>query len=471
MAVERRDVLKLIVLAPVLIAAAGAAGASRTFYVSPSGDDNASGQSASTPWRTITHVNECMASGAAGPGDTVLFQCGQTFYGKIRPPAGTSPDAAVLTIGAYGTGTRPKISSYKLLTAANGWRQAGTGTWSIDLSTANANVTHYGYDGAQGGGGNIGFLNVNGTLHGQRRFQLADLVNQWDFYCSGTVLYVRSTANPATLAADLRASCDGSCVQLRNALRITGLRFVGSGGHGAQGTAANVRIDDNEFDELGGAVLTDTTRYGNGVEAWIGSADITVEGNIFANIYDVALTAQGGPDSSTGAWRNLIYRNNLIYLCNQSIEFWSAGDPDTDAGFVNCLVECNICLYAGYGWSAAVRPDQHTRVHLLTYGWELPADITVRRNTFYDAPVGYRYSATTPTGTQCTDNLICLRTGTPLEYGDPQTIEQWQEWTSTVRNDLDSTFQILPADAPIDVDAAYQKVVGNRVGCTPPAPV
>jgi hypothetical protein len=471
MTVGRRDLLKLLVLAPVLVPGTASAQDGRTFYVSPSGDDNATGQGQGTPWRTITHVNERMANGAVGPGDTVLFQRGQTFYGKLRPPSGTSPDAAVLTIGAYGTGTRPKISSYKLLTAAGGWRQAGAGTWSVDLSTANAGVTHYGYDGGQGGGGNIGFLNVDGTVHGRRRFQLADLVGQWDFYCSGTVLYVRSTANPATLAGDLRAACDGSCVQLRNALRITGLRFVGGGGHGAQGTAANVRVDDNEFDELGGALLTGTTRYGNGVEAWIGSADVTVERNIFANIYDVALTAQGGPDSGTGAWRNLVYRNNLIYLCNQSVEFWSAGNPGSDPGFVNCVVECNICLYAGYGWSAAVRPDQHTRVHLLSYGWELPADITVRRNTFYDAPVGYRYSATSPAGLRCSDNLICLRAGTLLSNGAPQTIEQWQAWTSLKQNDLDSAFRILPSDAPIDVAAAYREVAGDHPGCTTPAPV
>jgi len=468
--------LKLIAFAPAPLVARGWPAApqtpqARTYYVSPSGDDNATGLSQSTPWRTISGLNAKMADGSVKAGDTVLLQAGQTFFGKIRPPNGTAPDAVVLTIGSYASGqqtARPIVSSYKVLTVPSGWQRVDGTTWSISVSNANAGVTHHGYDGKQGGGANIGFLKVDGQIHGRRCFALGDLAEDWDFYCANDVLYVRATANPTTLATDLRASCDGACVQLRNALRITHLRLEGSGGHGMQGTAVNVRADDNEFAELGGSVLKDTTRYGNGFEAWIDSADVVVERNIFHDIYDTAFTAQGGPQSTTGSWSNISLRNNLIYLCNQSIEFWSAG---AGPGFVNCLVECNTCLYSGYGWSAHVRPDLNTRVHLLTYGWDLPADITVRRNTFYDGKVAYRYSATRTTpGLVCSANLICQRAGGLLRYGQPQTVEQWQAWTAAEQNDTDSTFWVLPDDAAIDVAAAWNQVVGKRSGCTPPAP-
>lgn len=444
------------------------------YYLSPDGNDEADGLSPSTAWKTISHLNHRFADGAIGAGDTVLFECGRTFYGKIRPPSGLDPKGDPLTIGAYRTGPdvrRPAISSYKRLTLEAGWKKFGGSVWSIDLSNAKFGQTHLGYDGAEGGGGNVGFLKVDGVFHGKRVFQRAKLAAQWDFYCEANTLYVWSADNPAALSNDVAASCDGACIAAQNALRVTHLRLEGSGGHGIQGAATNVRVTDCEFAELGGSLLYDTTRYGNGFEAWIDSADVLVEKSIFHDIYDVAMTAQGGPASSTGSWTNITYRNNLVYLCNQSFEFWSDGDPAKDPGFVGCVVECNTCLYAGYGWSSNVRPDPSTRVHLLTYGWKLPADIKVRNNTFYDGFVAYRYSdaANPAVGLACSSNLVYQRSGKPIQYGDPQTIEQSSDWKAAAHNDLDSTFRVLPAQAKIDVVAALKEVAGQRPGCAPPA--
>ena len=50
-----------------------------TYYISPNGNDNAAGTSASTPWKTINRLNTV----ALAPGDVVLFEGGQTFSGKI----------------------------------------------------------------------------------------------------------------------------------------------------------------------------------------------------------------------------------------------------------------------------------------------------------------------------------------------------------------------------------------------------
>lgn len=473
---DRRDLLKLMALAPApwLVSAGSIPSArsgtrpisdgGRALYVSPSGDDRATGRTHGAAWKTITHVNRQFANGAIGPGDSVLFECGQTFYGKIRPPAGAPTRASYLTIGSYNSGKssrRPIISSYKLLTDRTGWRQTGAATWTIDISDANANVTHTGYDGRQGGGDNVGFLKIDGAIHGNRVWRRADLAEQWDFYCARNLLHVRSSANPATLVRDIRAACDGDCIRVENSLRVTGLRLEGSGGHGIQGAGTNVRVDDNVFAELGGSRLGGTTRYGNGFQAWIDSADVVVERNVFHDVYDAALTAQGGPSSSTGSWTNIGFRDNLVYFCNQSVEFWSDGTPGLDPGFVNCVVECNTCLYAGYGWSSAVRPDRATRVHLLTYGWALPADITVRGNTFYDGSVAYRYSDTPTPGLKCSDNRIYQRSGRLIKHGDPQTIEEWPEWVAMHNSEHGSYFEAIPRGTKIDVASALRHVAAH----------
>jgi hypothetical protein len=437
----------------------------RVFYVSPTGDDAATGLTKDRAWKTITHLNAQFASGVVGGGDSVLFECGQTFYGKIRPPAGAAERAAnYLTIGSYPSGgnrRRPTISSYKLLNNASGWRQADDTTWTIDLSPPMAGIRHSGYDGAQGGGDNVGFLKIDEAIQGKRVWRLADLVEQWDFYCANHVLSVKSTDNPTALSGDIRAACDGDCISMENSLRITGLRLEGGGGHGVRGSASYVRVDDNEFAELGGSALANTTRYGNGFEAWIDSDNILVERNIFHDIYDAALTAQGGPASSTGQWSNITFRNNLVYFCNQSVEFWSDGESERDRGFVNCVVECNTCLYAGYGWSSRVRPDHDTKVHLLTYGWALPADITVRHNIFYDGQTAYRFSASPTPGLHCTENVIYQRPGHQFQLGGGGTIDP-MEPNSRYLAVLDGT--------RVDVASALEEVAGAGATCATPSP-
>lgn len=71
-----------------------------TYYVSPNGSNSNTGTSASSPWQTVSKVD----SFCPKPGDTVLFQGGQTFSGTdLEPPcSGTSSDP--ITYSSYGSG-------------------------------------------------------------------------------------------------------------------------------------------------------------------------------------------------------------------------------------------------------------------------------------------------------------------------------------------------------------------------------
>ncbi len=78
------------------------------YYVSSAGSDSNNGLSPSTPWQTITHVN----AHTFVPGDTILFNGGNTFSGAIYlpPTAGTS-SVTPITFGSYGTGQATISSS------------------------------------------------------------------------------------------------------------------------------------------------------------------------------------------------------------------------------------------------------------------------------------------------------------------------------------------------------------------------
>src|ERR1700733_11569483 len=94
----RRLFLFALALLAVTVPYSFAGSSSTTYYVSPSGSDSNSG-SASAPWQTIARVNRASLQ----PGDTVLFQGGQTFSGTLTPPtSGTS--SSPITFGSYGSG-------------------------------------------------------------------------------------------------------------------------------------------------------------------------------------------------------------------------------------------------------------------------------------------------------------------------------------------------------------------------------
>lgn len=72
-----------------------------TYYISPSGSDNATGTSTAEAWQTIAKLNNTMLV----PGTKVLFEGGQVFNGSIYmdPSDGNDPLNSI-TVSSYGNG-------------------------------------------------------------------------------------------------------------------------------------------------------------------------------------------------------------------------------------------------------------------------------------------------------------------------------------------------------------------------------
>jgi parallel beta-helix repeat protein len=100
-----------------------------TYYVSNTGSDAAVGTSTTTAWQTLTKVN----THAFSSGDSVLFQCGGTFYGNIR---NTVTQSGVV-FSSYGVGVKPIISGF---TTISGWTSVGSGVWSASCTAADTNI-------------------------------------------------------------------------------------------------------------------------------------------------------------------------------------------------------------------------------------------------------------------------------------------------------------------------------------------
>jgi parallel beta-helix repeat protein len=100
--------------------------AANYYFSAVSGNDahsSAQARNASTPWKTIGKLNSFFS--LLKPGDSVLLERGETFYGSIViRKSGTA--ALPIVIGAYGTGSKPIITSLVTLT---GWVSKGNGIW------------------------------------------------------------------------------------------------------------------------------------------------------------------------------------------------------------------------------------------------------------------------------------------------------------------------------------------------------
>lgn len=115
--------MKKVALIIVLCLGMASAFSQTTYYVSNAGSDSNNGTSASTPWRTVAHVNGETFS----PGDSILFRRGDTWREVLRVPS-SGNIGAYITFGAYGTGNKPRFFSQSI--QCNNWTSAGyTNIW------------------------------------------------------------------------------------------------------------------------------------------------------------------------------------------------------------------------------------------------------------------------------------------------------------------------------------------------------
>ncbi|HZY25527.1 MAG TPA: right-handed parallel beta-helix repeat-containing protein, partial [Bacteroidales bacterium] len=100
------------------------------YYVSSAGNDANDGLSPSTSWKTIAKVNSSFIN--LSPGDRILFNRGDIFYGTIIiGKSGSSGNP--ITLSAYGTGADPVISGFTTLSS---WTNEGSNIYSKAVALA-----------------------------------------------------------------------------------------------------------------------------------------------------------------------------------------------------------------------------------------------------------------------------------------------------------------------------------------------
>lgn len=442
------------------------------YYVSNEGNDNNSGIRPGSPWRTIDRVNA--ATFVAG--DTVLFRKGDTFYGRIIAKGQRSQNVRPISYGYYGSGEKPIISRYKNIPISS-WIEHAPNIWKVSLTdltkfTGDQEVTAQGV--------NVGFLKYNGAMYPNKKWAIADLVADWDFYSDEVqYLYVRMYSIPGAMQAAIGQRCFDLVTNSSTGLRVTGLHFNGCAGHAINGWMQDTKIRGCTMSELGGGHLigfsVPNTRYGNGIEMWNGSARSEAVGNVIHDVYDVATTMQGNLVTAASGWLDCWFRENTIYRCNQTFEVWATGvdtvtPTEPGSGFHRCGFVDNICIDAGYSPFSNSRPDQDTRGHLLLYTITCPdVDIQVVRNKFYRAATAFIVRAgavtTLPAGYVLKDNHVFMASGQKIMNTQNFTQEEWPAFAAAIGTGGDTTPVSIPdTDEAVNLPIIIGKLMESASG-------
>ena len=371
-----------------------------TYYVSPSGSDSVSGTSSSTPWQTISKVG----SKAYNPGDQILFQGGQTFYGNLwigSYSAGTS--ANPITISSYGSGTATLNSG-----SLSGIQLIDTAGFSISnlILVGNWNA------GTQSGNSGPG-IDIETTLGNSKKLDSITLNNLQisGYYNSG--IYITSAGAPIATS--------GSKTGYTN-VHITGCKVHDNGvagirslGHFSQTSTTyahsnwiiqNCTIYNNQ------GITTNTGHTGDGIT--LGDLNGGLIEGCTSYLNGNLCKGSGGP---CGIW---VWDSNAVIMqFNESYSNKTAnldGDGfDLDGGVTNCIQQYNYAhdndgagflIYQDASWA---RPSQSGNIirynicenngrahYYIQYaGIHFSGDTTLQNDLVYNNTV---YSSTTVTG-------------------------------------------------------------------------
>ena len=381
-----------------------------SYYVSNSGDDRNAGTAPAAAWCSIEKINGF----ALAPGDVVHFERGGVWRGQLVPHSGSQKGHVTYT--SYGEGPKPQLLGSVEKNAPDDWKEVGENVWS---------AAPFAVD--------VGSIIFNdGAVCGFKVWEPADLDEQNKFWYDVKTKAVRvySSQNPAQRYDDVECALKRHIINQsgRSYVIYDGLHLAYGAAHGIGGGGTHhiiVRNCDLCFIG-GGCQYTKKTahgfhhvRYGNGIEFWDSAHDNLVEKCRIWDIYDAGLTNQGG---SKNQQYNIVYRNNVIWNCEYSFEYWNRPETSTTH---DIYFENNVCFNAGRGWSHG--QPYNRGLHLAFFhNTAQTSKFYVRNNVFHRAEssaIVVQFKATEWNGVE---NLVLENN---VYYQPPdKTLVWWGHW-------------------------------------------
>ena len=159
---------------------------------------------------------------------------------------------------------------------------------------------------------------------------------------------MKTNTDPYKTYGTMKLATRNNLMILHSNMRISNLRFVGTGAHAMVGSDAetvNLKITNCVIRDVGCSYLKGTTRYGNGIELNSTNANLVeIRNNIIKNVYDdVGFTMQG----IAGSARYVNVRDNVFISNSQDSEIW---ESEKATGIESYVFSNNLSINQGRGW-------------------------------------------------------------------------------------------------------------------------
>jgi hypothetical protein len=291
--------------------------------------------------------------------------------------------------------------------------------------------------------GNIIF--DHGEVCGWKKWSVESLQKPYDYYYDGGChrVFLNAAANPATIHDSIECALKRHVINQSNTHHVIydGLAVKYGAAHGfGGGNTHHLIIRSCDLGYIGGGHQHTRpggvpVRYGNAIEFWGAASDHLVENCRIWEVYDAALTNQN--KTATVRQENIVYRNNVIWNCEYSFEYWNGPETSTTQNirFVN-----NTCVNAGIVWSHAQRPDPNGS-HLMFYtNTAATSGFEVKFNVFYQVTDwGSRYTGGWRSLPEMNHNLWFSQQGI-MAYWFREKIGAFHDYQKTTGLDTQSIF-------------------------------
>jgi len=332
----------------------------RTFYVSPTGNDENDGLTPETAIQSM--AARAVLKSTLKAGDAILFERG----GEWRMTSSISTKGGV-TYGCYGDTSKEKPtflgSPYNYANPDYWTPSSRANIWKLNVADDDIGLVVF------NNGEEVGYKRMNG---------LTSLDKNFDYYYNNNedILYLYlDKGNPGRIYNDIEVCFNKTGFGIgSDNVTIDNLRIKYYGRFGVATCGNNfTNITNCEIGYIGGAIQSGTLRYGNGIQQWNSVDTLTISNCWVYQSYDTAITFQGSDSYEVGKdadgydrigdkayYKDISFIGNLLEYNVYAYEMWHHATTEgiIEAQIPNLKVTDNICRFSGHQWSAKQRPDK-----------------------------------------------------------------------------------------------------------------
>lgn len=308
------------------------------------------------------------------------------------------------------SGSKPVISGANILKDSDVWEKDGE-LYKIDLSNLNnfLNIEQDDWDYE-----NIGFIeSEDGKIYGNRKSSKEKLEEQFDFYCEGQFLFIKTNQNPSYELGRAKFMAKNNLVKLSSDTILENIDVRNTGAHGIvckNSSIERIYIKNCIVQNIGGSLQDESTftRYGNGIEFWNQAKDTLVETTIIRNIFDAGYTLQG--KSSIEGFENNVISNSIFIECTYDVELFAYDEStQTMPKMNNIVIEDNISINQGRGWGFDTKNINIQSSIIVLWGDDTISDnaeIICKNNRYFNFRNIFHTDARNPISAQKFKNIV-----------------------------------------------------------------